>query len=256
MLRIEGLRVSFGRIRAVRRLDLTVDPGEVVALVGANGAGKTTAARTASGVVRPSAGVVEVEGRPIAGLSTREIVRRGVTLVPQGRQLFRSMTVRENIELGGYAHGGSDAKEHFDRCVTLFPEVGKRLDVSAGSLSGGQQQIVALVRGLMARPRLLMLDEPSIGIAPMVLKRIADELRKMAQDSGIGILLIEQNIAFARSVATRCVVMTQGQDVYNGDPALLDDYDSLTRHFFGSALETPVEPARPAPSGGPGSSGA
>lgn len=234
MLRVEDLVVSFGRVRSVRRLNLTVEDGEVVALVGANGAGKTTAARTIAGVVRPSAGTVEFDGASILGLSTREVVRRGVTLVPQGRQLFGSMTVRENIELGGYSHSRADTAL-MDRCIALFPEVGKRLGQSAASLSGGQQQLVALVRGLMARPKLLILDEPSIGIAPLVLKRITRELAKMAGEQAIGVLLIEQNIAFARSLATRCVVMTQGRDVYSGTPEILDDYDALSGYFFGGA---------------------
>jgi len=172
-------------------------------------------------------------------------VRAGITLVPQGRQLFPSMTVRENIELGDFVHAKrSDVNADLERWIDFFPEIGDRLNVRAASLSGGQQQIVALVRGLMARPGLLMLDEPSIGVAPIVVSRIGEELTRLSREAKVPILLVEQNIAFAFGLADRVVILAQGRDVYVGTPDELSDPDVLARHFFGEVAVPAASPSR------------
>jgi branched-chain amino acid transport system ATP-binding protein len=234
MLEVRDLAVSYGRIRALNGVSFTVDGPEIVTLIGANGAGKSTTLRAIAGLAKPTRGSVVLDGEDVAGRSPAQVVSAGITLVPQGRQLFGSMTVRENIELGAFVHSKkADIHDDLERWVDFFPEISAYLSTRAASLSGGQQQIVALIRGLMARPQLLMLDEPSIGVAPIVVRRIGEELTRLSREAKVPIVLVEQNIAFAFDLADRVVILAQGRDVHTGPPDPLRDPNVLARHFFG-----------------------
>lgn len=234
MLVVSDLEVSFGKIRALNGVNFSVNGPEIVTLIGANGAGKTTTLRAIAGLIKPRRGSILLESDDVAGRTPAKVVAAGITLVPQGRQLFGSMTVRENIQLGGFLHGkGADVEEDLQRWMEFFPEIRPRLHLKAASLSGGEQQIVALIRGLMARPRLLMLDEPSIGVAPMVVKRIGEELIRLCRDAHVPIVLVEQNIAFAFDIADRVVILAQGRDVHVAPPDELREPDVLAKYFFG-----------------------
>ena len=235
MLETEHLQVHFGHVHVLRGVNLRAACNEVLVLIGPNGAGKSTLLNTVAGLVRPTHGVVRFDGAPLTGRSPREVVQASVTLVPQGRRLFGSMTVRENLELGAYARNvRADIERKIKRWAGLFPEIGQRMGMRASLLSGGQQQIVAIIRGLMSDPRMLMLDEPSIGLAPIVVKRIGEEIRRLNRESGIGIVLVEQNVEFALTVADRVAILSQGRVVYEGPPAALRDTALLTHHFFGA----------------------
>jgi branched-chain amino acid transport system ATP-binding protein len=235
MLLIEDLHVHFGHVHALRGVTLQADRDEVLVLIGPNGAGKSTVVNTVAGLVRPSAGSVRVGGAELAGRAPADMVRAGVTLVPQGRRLFGSMTVRENLELGAYTRSaGAGLARKIDHWVQFFPEIVERLDTRAGLLSGGQQQLVAILRGLMSDPSLLMMDEPSIGLAPAVVKRIGAQIRRLNRESRIGIVLVEQNVEFALMVADRVAILSQGRVVHVAEPAALRDPDLLAFHFFGA----------------------
>jgi len=243
LLAIEALQVHFGHVHALRGATLEAARDEVLVLIGPNGAGKSTVLNTVAGLYRPSHGSVRVDGNDLTGRSPGDMVKAGVTLVPQGRRLFGSMTVRENIELGAYtlksARNSRTATEaKIRQWAAFFPEVGQRLDMRASLLSGGQQQIVAIIRGLMSEPRVLMMDEPSIGLAPVVVKRIGEEIRRLNRESGIGIVLVEQNVEFALTVADRVAILSQGRVVHVAPPAALRDPALLAHHFFGEAAAT------------------
>ena len=236
MLEIEKLQVHFGHVHALRGVTLAAARDEVLVLIGPNGAGKSTVLNTIAGLNNPSHGSVRVEGADLTGKPPREVVKSGVTLVPQGRRLFGSMTVRENLELGAYTRNvRAEIDRKIERWAGFFPEIGQRLGIQAALLSGGQQQIVAIIRGLMSEPRMLMMDEPSIGLAPVVVKRIGEEIRRLNRESGIGIVLVEQNVEFALTVADRVAILSQGQVVHVAPPAALRDPALLAHHFFGAA---------------------
>ena len=236
MLETREIHVRFGHVHALRGATLSAARDEVLVLIGPNGAGKSTVLNTVAGLFPPSEGQILIEGSEVQGRSPREMVEAGVTLVPQGRRLFTSMSVRENLELGAFRRtdrAGID--DDIRQWSGYFPEVGARLGVAAGSLSGGQQQIVAIIRGLMSKPRMLMLDEPSIGLAPIVVNRIGQEIRRLNRDAGIGIVMVEQNVQFALDVADRIAILAQGRVVYAGPPAPLRDPGLLANYFFGEA---------------------
>ena len=236
MLETEDLQVRFGHVHALRGATLTAARDEVLVLIGPNGAGKSTVLNTIAGLYKPSQGRVTVDGADVTGKPPRDVVRAGVTLVPQGRRLFGSMSVRENIELGAYTRNvRADIDRKIEHWAKFFPEVGQRLGIRASLLSGGQQQIVAIIRGLMSEPRMLMMDEPSIGLAPIVVKRIGEEIRRLNRESGIGIVLVEQNVEFALSVADRVAILSQGRVVHIAPPAALRDPALLAHYFFGEA---------------------
>ena len=244
MLETLDLQVRFGHVHALRGVALTAARDEVLVLIGPNGAGKSTVLNTIAGLYKPSQGTVKVEGADVTGKPPRDVVRAGVTLVPQGRRLFGSMSVRENIELGAYTRNvRADIDRKIEHWAKFFPEVGQRLHVRASLLSGGQQQIVAIIRGLMSEPRMLMMDEPSIGLAPIVVKRIGEEIRRLNRESGIGIVLVEQNVEFALSVADRVAILSQGRVVHVAPPSALRDPALLAHHFFGEAAATAARPA-------------
>jgi branched-chain amino acid transport system ATP-binding protein len=213
LLDVQGLAVAYGAVRALSEVSLHVSRGELVTLVGPNGAGKTTLLRALAGLVPARAGAVLLDGEPIAGQPTEEIVRRGLALVPEGRDLFGPLTVRENLALGAYARPRAERRrtlgQDLDRVLALFPPLRGRLHQAAATLSGGEQQMVAVGRALMARPRLLLLDEPSVGLAPLVIGEIFGALARLKAE-GLTILLVEQNARAAFRVADRGYAMGPG----------------------------------------------
>jgi len=210
LLRIRGLEVRYGGIVAVRGIDLRVEEGEIVALLGANGAGKTTTLRAISGLLPIRAGEVAFEGKSLRKCSPDTIARLGIGHVPEGRRVFTRMTVRENLELGGYAIASSrDLARRIDEALAIFPRLAERISQRAGTLSGGEQQMLAIARALIARPRLVLLDEPSLGLAPLVVAQIFEVLRDIHK-RGTTIVLVEQNARAALALADRGYVLRSG----------------------------------------------
>jgi branched-chain amino acid transport system ATP-binding protein len=224
LLRVDGIEVAYGQVPAVRGASLEVRPGEIVALIGGNGAGKTTTLRAISGLLPIRRGRIDFEGDRLDGLPSSKVVGRGIAHVPEGRQLFPSMTVLENLELGAGAARGLKA-ESLEWVFELFPRLRERRRQLAGTLSGGEQQMVAIGRGLMARPKLLMLDEPSLGLAPVVVRAIFDNLVEINR-RGMAILLVEQNVLRALQLSHRGYVLENGQIVLDGprDTLLADGH--------------------------------
>jgi branched-chain amino acid transport system ATP-binding protein len=224
LLRLDGVDVAYGDMQAVRGVSLEVRTGELVALIGSNGAGKTTTLRAVSGLLRPRRGVIEFDGARIDGLAPSQIVARGVAHVPEGRQLFPTMTVLENLELGARTPQARAARAAtLEHVFGLFPRLGERRAQLAGSLSGGEQQMCAIGRALMARPRLLMLDEPSLGLAPVMVAAIFDNLTRINRE-GTTVLLVEQNVLRALRLSQRAYVLENGAIAFQGPrDALLSD---------------------------------
>jgi branched-chain amino acid transport system ATP-binding protein len=219
MLEISGLNAGYGRVEVLQGVDLEVGEDEIVALVGSNGAGKTTLLRAVSGVIAPAAGSVRFKGDEIGGLPPEEIVDRGIAHVPEGRRLFAGLTVRENLLVGGY----SGHTEDIESAVGLFPLLGERLGQAAGSLSGGEQQMCAIARGLMSSPALIMIDELSLGLAPKLVDEIVERLRTVAED-GTAVLLVDQDVDAALRLAARGYVLETGRIVLSGPSAeMLED---------------------------------
>jgi branched-chain amino acid transport system ATP-binding protein len=211
MLAVRDLTVHYGRIAAVRGISFSVDPGELVAIVGPNGAGKTTTLSAIMGVVRPSAGDVMLDGESINGSSPESVVRRGVVLVPEGRRIFGTLTVAENLMLGATARSQRrETQFEMERQLDRFPALRPRLHGPAGRLSGGEQQMLAIARGLMSAPRLLLLDEPSLGLAPMMVERVLESVLAL-RDDGVTVVLVEQNAHRAIELADRTYVLRTGQ---------------------------------------------
>jgi branched-chain amino acid transport system ATP-binding protein len=231
MLRVEGLSAGYGAVEVIWDIDLEVREGDIVALVGSNGAGKTTLLRAVSGLVRISDGEVRFEDAPLTGLRPEQIVTRGIAHVPEGRHLFEGLTVRENLMAGGYAHGdGAD----LDRAVELFPKLGERMSQLAGSLSGGEQQMCAIARGLMSRPKLLMIDELSLGLAPKLVDEIIDRLVGVAEQ-GTSLLLVEQDVDAALRIAGRGYVLETGRIAASGSSAELSEDPRVREAYLGVA---------------------
>lgn len=216
LLQLTGVRTNYGPIEALRGVDVRVEQGEIVTLIGANGAGKSTLLMTICGQPKPAAGTILFEGQVINDLPPHETAKLGIAQVPEGRRIFPRMTVFENLQLG--ATLGNPA--HFDEdaawCLDLFPILAKRRDQRAGTLSGGEQQMLAISRALMSRPRLLLLDEPSLGLAPLIIRRIFDVIADLNKTRGMTILLVEQNAYHALKLAHRAYVLAQGQVVMEG----------------------------------------
>jgi len=232
MLEVRGLSAAYGPVRALDGIDLTVAAGELVALVGANGAGKTTLLRVLSGLLPAAAGTIVFDGEAITKTPSDLRVRLGITQVPEGRQVFTALSVLDNLRLGGYARPRKDTREDMDRVLSIFPVLRERADSPAGDLSGGQQQMLAIGRALMARPRLLLLDEPSMGLAPQVVDEIFDVILRLRRE-GATVLLVEQNAQMALSVADRGYVIESGHLVLEGPgPALLEN-DQVQRVYLG-----------------------
>ena len=225
LLEVEDLHVFYGRIEAIKGISFTLNEGEIVTLIGANGAGKTTTMRTISGVRPVAQGRIMFDGRDISKLAPHERVKMGICQAPEGRGIFPGMTVRENLEMGGYTRRGKDAhtQEELDHVFTLFPRLKERIDQLGGTLSGGEQQMLAIGRALMSPPRLLLLDEPSMGLAPMLIAQIFTIIREINSE-GVSVLLVEQNATQALRTANRGYVLETGNVVKSGSGKdLLDD---------------------------------
>jgi branched-chain amino acid transport system ATP-binding protein len=221
LLEVSGLQVAYGGINAVKGIDFSIARGETVALIGCNGAGKTTTLKAITGLVQPAAGSVRYNGNEITALPTFRLAAMGIALVPEGRGIFGRLTVTENLELGAY-HRRNDAavRADLDRIYSLFPRLAERRTQAAGTLSGGEQQMLALGRALMGRPQLLLLDEPSMGLAPLMVQKIFETLRSIAAE-GMTVLLVEQNAKLALEVSQRGYVIDSGSIILSGTGAAL-----------------------------------
>ena len=235
LLSVAGLTVRYGAIHAVRGIDIAVEAGEVVAVLGANGAGKSTTLKAIVGLV-PAGGEIRFDGAAIQGWATEQIVRRGVTLVPEGRRVFPSLTVLENLTLGAAACADrGSADRHRAEVFDLFPILAERRSQRAGTLSGGQQQQLAIARALMSEPRLLLLDEPSLGLAPQIVDSIFELILRLKQ-RGQTILLVEQNLAAALDIADRAYVLANGVIAMSGTADALRSSDEVARAYLGGAV--------------------
>jgi branched-chain amino acid transport system ATP-binding protein len=232
MLRVEGLEASYGPVRALDDVSFEVAAGSITAVLGANGAGKTSLLRTLSGLVRSRAGRIVFQERDIARLAVERIVRMGMAHVPEGRGVIGELGVEENLRLGGLWRGGG-GREGLDEVYELFPRLHERRGRLASTLSGGERQMLAIGRALMSRPRMLLLDEPSLGLAPQVAARIMSLLRELRERSGLTVLLVEQNARAALSVADRGIVLNLGRVVADDEPAVLAGDDALRHAYLG-----------------------
>lgn len=230
ILNVEDLHVYYGGIHALKGLSFTVGEGEIVSLIGANGAGKTTTLRALSGIL-PYKGQISFAGRSLIGIAAHDIVKLGIAHSPEGRGVFPNLTVMENLEMGAYIRSDrSGIQKDFEHCFTLFPRLKERIQQKAGTLSGGEQQMLAMCRALMARPKLLMLDEPSLGLAPLIVAQIFD-IVKAVNKEGMTVLLVEQNARMALKISHRAYVVETGQITLSGsgqqlldDPRVIDSY--------------------------------
>jgi branched-chain amino acid transport system ATP-binding protein len=233
LLELEDVRVRYGGIEAVKGVSIRVDEGEMVTLIGGNGAGKSTTLKAISGIKRPSSGEIRFEGERIDNLSAHEIVQMGISQAPEGRRIFGGMSVRENLEMGAYGRrDGKGVREDFERVFTLFPVLQEREKQAGGTLSGGQQQMLAIGRALMARPRLLTLDEPSMGLAPLLVERIFELLQDI-HDQGTTVLLVEQNAHMALGIADRGYVIESGNIVLEDRAERLLGNDDVRKAYLG-----------------------
>ena len=233
ILEIKGLVVSYGGIEAVKGIDLTVEQGKIVTLIGSNGAGKSTTLKTIAGLVKPKSGSITFQGEPLLGKSTDQIVSRGVTLVPEGRRVFPNLTVEENLRIGAYLRKES-IRDDLDRVYALFPRLKEREWQMAGTLSGGEQQMLAVGRALMAKPQLVMMDEPSLGLAPIVVRGIFDIIREI-NAQGITVLLIEQNANMALKIADQAYVMQTVTITMSGTGRELAENEEVKAAYLGKA---------------------
>jgi branched-chain amino acid transport system ATP-binding protein len=233
MLQINDINVYYGNIHALKGVSLEINQGEIVTLIGANGAGKSTLLKTISGLLKPKNGEILFEGQSVAGNVAQAIVKKGISQVPEGRRVFSNMTVEENLELGAYLRKDKQGiREDFEKIYQLFPRLQERRKQQSGTLSGGEQQMLAMGRALMARPRLLLLDEPSMGLAPLLVKtifRIIEEINH----TGTTILLVEQNANMALSIADRAYVIETGKIVASGSSEELNQSDQIRMAYLG-----------------------
>ena len=232
MLGLDGLEVAYGEIRALKGVALDVGRGEIVALLGNNGAGKTTTLKTISGLLRPTRGTVTLDQEPLVGVPPHDIVSKGIAHVPEGRRIFNRLTVRENLMMGAYLRRDAAVADDLDRVFALFPRLKERIGQVAGTLSGGEQQMLAIGRALMVGPRLLLLDEPSMGLAPVLVEQIFDTIADINRQ-GTTILLVEQNAAMALSIAHRGYVLETGTIALTGTAAELSDNAEVRRAYLG-----------------------
>jgi branched-chain amino acid transport system ATP-binding protein len=231
LLRLDAVDTYYGQIHILQNLTLEVRPGELVCLLGGNASGKSTTLKTALGIVRPRAGRVLLGGEDVTGRSTSYRIARGMAIVPENRRLFAPMSVLENLEMGAYLHRGG-RKEDFDRVYSLFPLLHERRSQLAGTLSGGEQQMVAMGRALMMRPKLLLMDEPSMGLAPILVEKNF-EIIKQVHDAGVAILVVEQNANVSLSIADRGYVLSTGRLVLEGSAAELIEDENLRKAYLG-----------------------
>jgi branched-chain amino acid transport system ATP-binding protein len=224
VLRVSGLKVAYGGIQAVKGIDLEIRQGELVTLIGANGAGKTTTLKAITGTLKPSAGEIRYAGRPTAGLSSFHLVEQGLAMVPEGRGVFTRMTIVENLQMGAYIRDDERGiAQDIERMFAIFPRLKERAQQLAGTMSGGEQQMLAMARALMSRPKLLLLDEPSMGLSPIMVEKIFEVVRDISKQ-GVTMLLVEQNARLALEAANRAYVMDSGLITLAGDArSMLND---------------------------------
>lgn len=232
MLEVTALHAGYGPIEVLRGIDLTVAAGEIVALLGSNGAGKSTLNNNISGLYRPFGGTIRFDGKDIAGTPSMQIVEAGLVQVPEGRRVFPNLTVRDNLELGSYRRGKPARTQNLERVLTTFPRLRERLRQAAGTLSGGEQQMLAIGRGLMAEPRLLILDEPSLGLSPLLVEEMFALIGRLNAD-GLSILLVEQNVMQSLTIAHRAYVLENGRIALQGPAAELAEHPDLRKSYLG-----------------------
>ena len=232
---VRQLVIRYGAIAAVQGIDLRIGAGEAIAIVGPNGAGKTSLLSAIAGIVRPAAGTIDLGGRSLAGFALSDVVRQGVALVPEGRNIFGSLTVMENLRLGATVRRDESVSPDIDKVFRDFPILGERRDQPAGQLSGGEQQMLAIARAMLSRPRLLMLDEPSLGLAPAIVDKVY-ELMRQIRDQGVSLLVVEQNASRAFALADRACVMNGGVFTLAGAPAEIERHDAFDAAYFGVAM--------------------
>ncbi len=233
LLKVNDIHVYYGAIHAIKGISLEVHENEIVTLIGANGAGKSTTLNTISGLLKPRQGTIELNGAPIQGVSASKMVFRGLALCPEGRRIFQQMTVRENLEMGAYSRPNTEIDASLEEMFQRFPRLKEREKQIAGTLSGGEQQMLAMARALMSRPKLLMLDEPSMGLAPILVEQIFDIITEL-HHSGVTILLVEQNAQMALRVADRAYVMETGLITMQGIAEDLLHNDAVQKAYLGS----------------------
>jgi branched-chain amino acid transport system ATP-binding protein len=233
LLEVTDIHTHYGSIEALKGISLTVEEGEVVTLIGSNGAGKSTTLRSISGLTPASTGSIQFDGEDVTRVPAHQIVERGIALSPEGRHCFSRMSVRENLDLGAYRRRGPSINEDLDRVFELFPRLKERESQKAGTMSGGEQQMLAIGRALMARPKLLMLDEPSMGIAPILVQRIYETIGEINRQ-GVAILLVEQNANYALEISKRGYVLETGQVALANDSAHLRDDPEVQRAYLGT----------------------
>ena len=232
LLEVSDLHVFYGAIHAIKGISLTVHEGEIVTLIGANGAGKSTTLNTISGLLKPKSGTVTFQGKTISGLGASRIVPLGLSLCPEGRRIFQQMTVKENLEMGGYSRSPQEISASLEEMFERFPRLKEREKQVAGTLSGGEQQMLAMARALMSKPRVLMLDEPSMGLAPILVDQIFSIIEEL-HSGGATILLVEQNAQMALSVADRAYVLETGNITMQGDATELLHNDAVRKAYLG-----------------------
>jgi branched-chain amino acid transport system ATP-binding protein len=233
LLELSDVRVAYGGIKALKGVSLKVFPGEIVAMIGANGAGKTTTLKSVMGLLPVASGAIKLAGQSTAGRATEELVEAGISLAPEGRAIFPNLTVKENLELGAYLHrDATTMRETLEDVTQLFPRLGERMTQEGGTLSGGEQQMLAIGRALMARPRLLLLDEPSLGIAPKLVQQIFAAIRQIAA-AGVTILVVEQNTRVALATASRAYVLRTGEIALSGDAKELASNPEIQAAYLG-----------------------
>jgi branched-chain amino acid transport system ATP-binding protein len=233
MLELNQIHTYYGRIHALKGVSITVEKGEIVTLIGGNGAGKTTTLRTITGLIKPRGGEITLEGEDLTSVKAHQIVHKGVSMVPEGRGIFARLTVSENLDLGAYIRRDREAMaSDLERVFTLFPRLKERRTQVAGTLSGGEQQMLAIGRAMMARPRLLLLDEPSMGLAPILVESIFDTVRQINQE-GVTVLLVEQNALMALSIAHRGYVLQTGYIVLQNTAQSLQQNEMVQKAYLG-----------------------
>ncbi|MFJ7668872.1 ABC transporter ATP-binding protein [Lysinibacillus sp. NPDC097195] len=234
MLKVQNIDVFYGNIQALKGVSLEVNEGEIVTLIGANGAGKSTLLKTLSGLLKPKGGIIEYEGFSIAGKAAQTIVKSGISHVPEGRRVFANMSVEENLELGAYLRNDkAGIKKDMEHVFELFPRLLERRKQQSGTLSGGEQQMLAMGRALMAKPKLLLMDEPSMGLAPLMVKNIFNIIEKVNKEEGTTVLLVEQNANMALSVADRAYVLETGRIVLSGTAKELQESEQVKAAYLG-----------------------
>jgi branched-chain amino acid transport system ATP-binding protein len=232
VLRLKDVNTFYGSIHALRGIDLEVHAGEIVTLIGANGAGKTTTLKTISGLLHPRTGTVEFEGKDVSHVPAHDLVRMGVGQAPEGRRIFSRLTILENLQMGGFTRSKAENEEQMEQVFELFPRLRERIGQKGGTLSGGEQQMLAIGRALMTRPRVLLLDEPSLGLAPILVQQIFGIIREI-NSRGMTILLVEQNAIQALSVANRGYVLQTGHVVLSGSAHELRENETVRKAYLG-----------------------